>query len=123
MPTTDTVTEEALFGPDMQLALFGGPDARGNDPIASHIAADQAQHTKALIRQRVLLLVRQEVSINGRDLNRLYSDRARREGWGDYSFESPRKRAEEMLRDGVLAASNEDGEIPGGRIYSLPVTA
>lgn len=112
-----TMTDTALF--DLGVG-FDTARAGRSDPVASHMAADVSQHSRALIKSRVLLLVRQEQEINGRELNKLYQARADREGWDEVSYESPRKRAEELLRDGLLVASNEDAAVPGGRIYSIP---
>ena len=108
----------SLFGLDLALG-FDSPRAGKDDPISSHMAADRSQETLALTRDRVVLLVRQEGEITGRDLNDLYRARADREGWARISYDSPRKRAAELLADGVLACTNEDAARGIGRIYCL----
>lgn len=120
-----TISTAHSVAEDMPPALFSfdddgdTPRARRSDPIASHLAADQSQQSIHIVKHRVLMLVRQEGEITGRDLNDLYRARGDRLGWDRISFDSPRKRAAELYEAGELIATNEDAKRGVGRIYAL----
>jgi hypothetical protein len=55
-----------------------------------------------------MVLIGQEGSLPGSELNRLYSLRAPGNGWPEnIHFDSPRKRAGELVVDGLLVVLNE----------------
>ena len=84
------------------------PRARVTDPVTSHMAADRSAASKHAVREAVVTLVRQEGTLTGSEINRLYNLRADRYGWPLVHFDSPRKRAGELAADGLLTILNVD---------------
>ena len=93
---------------------------RRTDPLSSHVAADRSQRTIAEVKAAVIALIRQEGELSGAELNDLYSLRAARNGWDECAWDSPRKRAGELARDGDLAVTNPDCPRGTPHIYTLP---
>lgn len=94
--------------------------ARLGDPLSSHVAADRSQRTVAEVKAAVIALIRQEGELSGAELNDLYSLRAARNGWNECAWDSPRKRAGELAKDGALAVTNPDDPRGTPHIYTLP---
>lgn len=98
-----------LFDEDMFTG--SGPRARLTDPIQSHLAADRSQRTLATVKLRVLRVIAyQDRTVSGNELNDLYRDYAIKNGWELPRFDTPRKRAGELARDGYLHARRHDHE-------------
>lgn len=80
-----------------------GPATRFGDPIQSHRAADRSQATAPVVRARVLhILAYRGRRMTGNEINTEYAAR-----WGtgpnNSGFDSPRKRAGELVAAGLLA--------------------
>ena len=93
---------------------------RRADPLSSHVAADKSARTIEQVKDAVVALVRQEGSLSGAELNDLYSPRAARNGWDDCAWDSPRKRAGELVKDNHLIVTNPDDPRGTPHIYALP---
>lgn len=93
---------------------------RRDDPLSSHVAADRSQMTLPEAKAAVLLLVRQEGELSGAELNDLFSLRAARHGWNVYAWDSPRKRAGELAKNGQLIITNADDPRGTPHIYAIP---
>ena len=121
MPSTDTLPPPMF---DVQELLAGdGPRARLSDPVQSHMAADRSQATVKPTKRAVLILLLQEGEATGAELNDLYRLRAARNDWGSVAYDTPRKRAEELYKDGYLAARHQtsDGNHLPEAVYTLTV--
>ncbi|MET4780842.1 hypothetical protein [Glaciihabitans sp. UYNi722] len=106
-----------------QIAMAGDTARTGrDDPWSSHLAGDRSQATIRAVRDAVLILVRQELIVTGSELNDLYRVRAEQNGWPAVHYESPRKRAGELAKDGLLSVLN--AEVPRGtqHEYTIAVT-
>jgi hypothetical protein len=69
----------------------------------------------------VYLLIAQEGSLDGAEINRLYQLRKRRNKWPlDIHFDSPRKRAGELAADGHVVILNLDDPRGTPHVYALP---
>jgi hypothetical protein len=97
--------------------------ARRNDPLTSHRAADKSARTKQRVADAVIILVRQQQSLTGSALNDLYRRRMRRYRWPLVHFDSPRKRAGELVREGLLIILNEDDKRGTEHEYALSAFA
>ncbi len=75
---------------------------RKTDPITSHVAGDNSQRNLHESKRRVLELVKVHAPVTGRELNDLYSLAASRLNWKRIHFDSPRRRAGELAKDGYL---------------------
>lgn len=98
----DDVTVPALFPDD-------SPRVRKSDPLTSHAAADASQAGLKDARHNILQILRDHESLTGTEINEQYSLYSSRLGWRRLSWDSPRKRAGELAKDGFL-------EIVGTRI-------
>lgn len=78
------------------------PRTRRSDPLTSHLAGDKSQPTIAGTKLAVLFLVSQEGSLVGTEINDLFRANYKKRGWKRVSYDSPRKRAGEMVEDGLL---------------------
>lgn len=105
--SSGTLPEPLIFAGD-------SPRARGDDPLASHAAADESQATRKSVAHAVLAIINAIGPRTGIQLN------------GDYRIhlfpgvapDSPRKRAGELAADGFLEADRgEDGKQPA--LYRL----
>lgn len=112
MTNVDTLWDQETIFPDDTAR------ARGDDSLASHRAADESARTISEVRRAVLALVEQLGSANGHDLNDFYSLYAPNRGWPRVAYDSPRKRAGELLRDGLLAVANPDDKRGVPAIYT-----
>lgn len=92
---------------------------RRTDPLSSHVGADKSQRTIEQVKAAVVALVRQEGELSGAELNDLYSLRAARNGWDDCAWDSPRKRAGELAKEGVLIVTNPDDPRGTPHIYRV----
>ena len=102
------LTDEMLPPPMFEL---DGPRSRGTDPVQSHLAEDRAKHGLTDLRYRVLHLVAfQGRPVGGNDLNELYAEAGRSNGWARVHFDSPRKRAGELAAAGYLDVYRHDAE-------------
>lgn len=79
---------------------------RRNDPISSHVGGDVSAANRLAVRDAVMLLLMQEGSLNGQELNDRYELRATRQGWPRVHVDSPRKRAGELAAEGFLIILN-----------------
>lgn len=75
---------------------------RKSDPPTSHVAGDNSQRNLHESKVRILTLVRLHAPVTGRELNELYEVSAARLNWKRIHFDSPRRRAGELARDGFL---------------------
>lgn len=99
---------------------FDSPRTRRDDPVASHMAADQSANKITEVRKNIYYLLELHGPMTGTQLNDLYAFTAtRRDWWTRVSYDSPRKRAAEMVADGLLMVTNEDAKRGIGRIYEV----
>jgi hypothetical protein len=81
---------------------------RGTDPLSSHVGGDVSAANRLAVRDAVMLLLMQEGSLTGQELNDLYELRATRQSWPPVHVDSPRKRAGELAAEGFLVILNAD---------------
>lgn len=95
--------------------------ARRSDPVQSHMAADRSAKALPLVRQRVLRLVAfHGPRVSGNTLNELYVQKSLSTGWDVVHFDSPRKRAGDLARIGLLKAErNIDGRTLSEAVYTI----
>lgn len=103
-----------------QIVMVDAPRVRRDDPLSSHIAGDKSARTIEQVKDAVIALVRQEGELSGAELNDLYSLRASRHGWDDCAWDSPRKRAGELVKDGRLEVVNPACPRGTPHIYTIP---
>lgn len=90
---------------------------RRTDPTESHTAATASEHNMSRVRQAVLELIFDLGMPTGKDLNRRYAEVQERRGYPVADTESPRKRAGELVADGLAERMpNPDGR---GAFYIL----
>lgn len=94
---------------------------RTTDPLPSHVAADLSQRTRKAVRQAVLDLVATHRFISGKALNDMYSLSAPLRGWPMVDHDSPRKRAGELVREGLVRVANPDDKRGVPAIYTAVV--
>ena len=75
---------------------------RKSDPPTSHTAGDNSQRNLHESKVRILTLVTMHAPVTGRELNDLYMVAAARMNWKRIHFDSPRRRAGELAKDGYL---------------------
>ena len=100
-----TITEMLpLWESDVPQIVMLGDTARTRktDPHTSHLAGDVSAHGLRYAKTRVLELVSVHAPVTGSELNDLYRLTADRVGWRRLAWDSPRKRASELARDGFL---------------------
>jgi hypothetical protein len=100
-----TITEMIpLWESDVPQIVMLGDTARTrrSDPPTSHLAGDVSAHGLRDAKMRVLRLVSVHAPVTGSELNDLYRLTADRVGWRRLAWDSPRKRASELARDGFL---------------------
>lgn len=103
MTLTESLT--TMFDLDAFPSIIPNDDSartRKGDPITSHVAGDNSQRNLHESKRRVLELVELHAPITGRELNDLYSLAASRLNWKRIHFDSPRRRAGELAKDGYL---------------------
>lgn len=76
--------------------------ARTSDPVASVIAAEDASLNLKQVKFAVLWILSAQPGLTGRQINDWYATFQKRIGWPAVAPESPRKRAEELAKDGYL---------------------
>lgn len=97
----------------------GGPRARRTDPTSSHVAADKSGSNLHLVADAVLWLIDHYGPMNGADLNDRYMSMRRTLQWPVVAYESPRKRAGELVHDGLLVVLNPDDVRGVPHVYDL----
>jgi hypothetical protein len=76
---------------------------RLTDRLTSHLAGDKSQVNMTAIEQAVLRMVAERGNAVGTELNVFYSEEWMYRGWPQKAWDSPRKRAGELLDAGLLA--------------------
>lgn len=71
--------------------------ARRTDPPASHLAADKSAGTRGQVHEAVVQLIAEHGPMNGQQINDVYREVRIFRGWPVVAFESPRKRAAELV--------------------------
>jgi hypothetical protein len=94
--------------------------ARRDDPLSSHVAADTSARTRNAVRGAVTYLLGIMGPLSGNHLNDWYEAHQSVQGWPTVHFDSPRKRAGEMVKDGLLVVVNPDDPRGTPAIYALP---
>lgn len=89
------------------------------DPLPSHVAGDRSQMTITEVKAAVMSLLRQEGELSGQEINDLYELRATRSDWPNVHIDSPRKRAGELVRAGLLTITNPDDSRGTPAIYAI----
>lgn len=79
--------------------VMGGDTARARrtDPLSSHVAADKSAATRGQVHEAVVALITDFGPMNGQQLNEQYRELRIFRGWPVVAFESPRKRAAELI--------------------------
>lgn len=72
--------------------------ARRTDPGSSKVAANVATYSMPIVKRSVLDLLSNNEALTGNTINEVY----RSEGYPKCAWDSPRKRAGELVRDGYL---------------------
>ena len=108
MPTTDTLPQPMILAGD-------SPRTRRTDPTTSHEAGDRSQANIRETKLCVLRLVQQEQELTGQEINDLYALRASRSEWPAAKYDTPRKRAGELEKEGLLEVVGERD----GRVFAL----
>lgn len=80
------------------------PRTRRTDPATSHNAGDISQANLSTIKAHVLFVMAKSGAngLTGQEINDLYTFTRSRLGWDRCHFDSPRKRAAELVEDGYL---------------------
>lgn len=99
------------------------PRARRSDSRASHKAADRSADTRQAVGAAVVALLSACPRATGKELNAAYASQWARRGWPEADFDSPRKRAGELAKDGVLTILNPDDPRGTAAVYALAVTS
>lgn len=98
------------------------PRTRKTDPITSHIAADASAAGLKDAKHNVLYILSHTGPITGSELNAAYQAYARAENWRRLAYDSPRKRAGELVADGYLTVASihiADGNNLPESVYAL----
>ncbi len=92
--------------------------ARKSDPASSHVAADRSASTRGLVHEAVVRLIAQFGPLSGERLNEEYREWRAFNGWPVVAYESPRKRAGELVGTRLVVTNPDD---PRGtpHIYAL----
>ena len=77
--------------------------ARESDPATSHAAADSSSRRLVASMVNVLSLIRVRGPMVGSELNADYAERVRVGDWERIATDSPRKRAGDLAKRGLLA--------------------
>jgi len=111
MPTPKTVPQ--IFPDDTART-------RLTDPLSSHVAADESAATVRDVADAVLQILLVVDCADGQALNILYRELRAARGWRECAYDSPRKRAGELARDGELVVLNADDPRGTPHLYALP---
>lgn len=100
--------------------IFPGDTARARktDPLPSHVAADKSAETRGQVHEAVVELLTEYGNLNGQQLNDRYREDRIFRGWPVVAYESPRKRAAELVGTRLIIV-NEDDPRGTPRIYTL----
>lgn len=117
------MTAVRLFDDDNVIEAVNGdgPRVRATDRVQPHMAADRSQFNLKQTKLRVLAIIGRNGPITGSVLNDLYELEASRQGWKQIHRDTPRKRAEELAKDGFLSTTTQtsSGNHLPEAIYSL----
>jgi hypothetical protein len=83
--------------------------ARSTDPETSFLAARAATAGLSAVRFSVLDAVYQFGPCTGSELNAMYAAYRDVNGWAVCSWDSPRKRFQELFRDGLVSLTDTRG--------------
>lgn len=75
---------------------------RRNDRLTSHLAGDKSQIDIHEVEAAVLRIVAEQPGIVGTEVNQAYADAQKDRDWPDRAWDSPRKRAGELLAAGLF---------------------
>lgn len=75
---------------------------RRNDRLTSHLAGDKSQADIHDVEAAVLRIVAEQPGIVGTEVNQAYAEARDDRGWPFRAWDSPRKRAGELLDAGLL---------------------
>ena len=94
----------AIFELDPPQIVMAGDSARTrkSDPLTSHIAGDVSSRHMHETKQRVLQIINTHGALVGSEVNEQYVLMAARLNWRRVAWDTPRKRAHELLEDGFL---------------------
>lgn len=120
----DTLSPTLFEGLDVLPQIYPYDTARAglDDPIQSHMAADQSSKSIVIVRERVLHLLayRRPTRVTGNEINDRYAALANLNGWERVHFDSPRKRAHELSVTGHLLEEKEiDGKPLRAQVYTI----
>ena len=93
---------------------------RRTDPLSSHHAADKSSASIRGVKDKVLILLAEHGPSTGNLINELFELAWSRRGWHPVAFESPRKRVEELAKDGEVIILNDTDPRGTPRVYALP---
>lgn len=94
-----------MFDLDTLPEIFMADDSartRKGDPITSHVAGDVSSAHLHETKRRVLELIKIHGALVGSEVNEQYVLMASRMNWRRVAWDTPRKRAHELLDDGFL---------------------
>lgn len=112
-----TMTDTPLF--DLAVG-FDTPRARRSDPITSQRAADKSAETRSQVESAVMAIVRLKKIVGGKEINRLYESLRAAGGWPQVAWDSPRKRAGDLARAGLLEIVNPGSPRGTEQEYRVP---
>lgn len=111
------MTDTPLF--DLAVG-FDTPRARRADPITSQRAADKSAETRSQVEAAVLFLLGRGAVLTGKKINRLYEVQQVQRGWPEVAWDTPRKRAGDLARDGLLEIVNPGAPRGTEQEYRVP---
>lgn len=101
MSITESVPRFELEPPQI-ITEGDSPRVRSTDPLTSHFAADASASHLHETKHRVLQLINMHGSLVGAEVNEQYNIMASRMNWRRVAWDTPRKRAHELLDEGFL---------------------
>lgn len=90
--------------------------ARRTDPSTSKAAARKATANLPALKRAILATFQEHGPMVGSTLNRVYEFEQGLYGGPDCKYDSPRKRAGELVRDGLLERA---GRLDGESVYAI----
>jgi hypothetical protein len=99
---TPTLFDTAVAIARPMIVGVDSPRARRTDPTTSHAAADQSQRLMHDTKLHVMQVLHVNPNTVGSELNDLYRFMGSRKDWNKVAFDSPRKRASELVADGYV---------------------
>lgn len=96
---------------------------RKTDVLSSHVAADKSATTRGQVHEAVVDLITMLGPLTGQELNNFYRMHRGLHGWPVVAFESPRKRAAELVGTRLVVV-NENTRTTRGipAVYGIRVT-